>query len=259
MKQAQLVKVLKAYGNTNSEPQRGRIKGQATFALFLANYIGCLDIPADQKYDFWDIDNYIPSIIVGAIRAFEKSEESRIVEFRETYEKEVGHPFYDPTRVYAGSNVHAVLEVEMIKELIHGIMGPQANYLRHDIDALLNAERNLVGMRFAQFQNQVYYVGGLSKIIAECRFKGMSGKFGKTTLRSYAIAGRLMLTFARGSGENEQSVSFVCEEEDLIGLSGGLQSCYTELPIALAMIEDVITKWQTGKSAFKTDKAVALA
>lgn len=258
MKQAQLVNVLKAYGNTNSEPQRGRMRGQATFALYLASYVEHLTIPADQEYDFWDIDNHIPRIIVGAIRAFEKSEEPWIIEFRKTYEKETEQPFYDPTHVYSGNNVAAVLEVEMIKELVHGIMGPRADYLRNNIDALLNAERHVVGLRFAQFEDQVYYVGGMSKIIAKCRFKGMSGKFGATTLRSYAIAGRLMFTFARGSGENEDSVSFVCEEDDLIGLNGGLQSCYAELPIALAMIEDVIANWPSNKSGFKTDKKVAI-
>jgi hypothetical protein len=258
MKQAQLVNVLKAYGNTNSESQRGRMKGQATFALFLASYVERLVIPADQEYDFWDIDNHIPRIIVGAVRAFEKSEEPWIAEFRKAYEKETEHPFYDPTRVYAGNNVGEVLEVEMIKEIIYGIMGPRGVYLRNDVDALLNAERHVVALRFSQFEDQVYYVGGLSKKIAKCRFKGMSGQFGDTTLRSYAIAAILMLTFSRGSGENEDSVSFVCEEDDLIGLNGGLQSCYAELPIALAMIEDVITNWPTSKSCFKTDKKVAI-
>lgn len=258
MKQAQLVNVLKAFGNTNREPKPGRTRDQAIFALFLASYIEKLTIPADAEYDFWHIDNHIPSIIVGAIRAFEKSEEPWIVEFRKTYEKETEHPFYDPTRVYSGNNINEVLEIEMVKGLIYAIMGPRAKHLKHDIDLLLNAERHVIALRFAQFQDQVYHVGGLSKMIAECRFKGMSGQFGETTLRSYAICGRLMFTFARGSGENEDSVNFVCEEDDLIGIGGGLQSCYAELPIALAMIEDVIANWTANKSGFKTDKKVAI-
>jgi len=254
MKQAQLVSVLQDFGNANREPQPGRTKGQATFALFLSKYIAGLKIPHDQEYDFWQIDNHIPSILVGAIRAFEKSEELWIVEFRKTYEKEIEHPFYDPTQVYAGNNVHAALEVSMIQELIYNIT--EAGYLRHEIDVLLNAERNLVGLRFAQFQDQVYHVGGLNKVITECEFKGMSGKFGETTLRSYVMAGRLMFTFSRGSGENESTVSFVCEEDDPVGLGGGLQSCYAELPVAISMIEDVITNWAECKSAFEADKAV---
>lgn len=258
MKQAQLINALKAFGITNREPKPGRTRGQATFALFLASYIEKLTIPADQEYEFWNIDNHIPSIIVGAIRAFEKSEEPWIVEFRKTYEKEIEHPFYDPTRVYAGNNVHEVLEVEAIKSLIRDIMGPKADYLQQNIDLLLNAERHVIALRFAQFQDQVYHVGGLSKIIAKCQFKGMSGKFGETTLRTYAIAGRLIFTFARGNGENEDSVSFVSEDDDPIGISGGLQSCYAELPVALAMIEEVIANWSTNKSYFKIDKMVTI-
>lgn len=258
MKQAELVSALINFNRTHRVSRPGDTRGQATFAMFLATYIDGLSIPADQEYSFWDIDDYIPQIVLGAIRAFEESDELWIADFRSAYEEETELQFTDPTRVSAGNNIHETLTVEMIKNLFRDIMGQRGVYLSHQIDILLNAERHMVMLRFLQFQDQVYNLGGLGEFIAKSSSRGMSGRFGDTSLRSYVIAGRLMLTFSRGVGNDENSVSFVTDDEDLLGIEGGLQSCFASLPEALAMIQDVITNWEASKSSFGDDKAVAI-
>lgn len=258
MKQAELVTALVNFNRDHGVQRRGDIRGQADFAKFLARYIKGLSIPADQQYSFWDIDDYIPEIVIAAIRAFESSDQPWIVEFRRVYKEETDIHFTDPTGVSAGNNIQEVLEVEMIKSLFREIMGQRGDYLSHQIDILLNAERHVVMLRFRQFQDRVYNTGGLGAIISGSRSRGMSGSFGETTLRSYILAGRLMITFARKNNAYEQSVSFVCEEDDLIGITGGLQSCFAVLPDALAMIEDVIIHWDGNRTSFKSDKAVAI-
>lgn len=216
-------------------------------AQFLADYVEKLSIPADQEYDFWRIEESIPAICVGALRAFDE---------------EFGGSTPLSTEVYAGNNLDGSMMIHKLLIIIREVMNDDpayANHLSSEVDALLSAERNMVMLRFRQFQTKVYYHGGLSKIIADSRSRGMTGQFGETTLRSYVMAGRLMFTFARvtleSTGATEPSISFVCDADDLIGLNGGLQSCYAELPVALAMMEDVIKYWDPEKESQYVDDA----
>jgi hypothetical protein len=41
-------------------------KGQQSFAKFLIWYLENMNIPNDEKYDFWDITEYLPEIMVDA-------------------------------------------------------------------------------------------------------------------------------------------------------------------------------------------------
>ncbi|MBI5153242.1 MAG: hypothetical protein HZA36_02175 [Parcubacteria group bacterium] len=60
----------------------------------------------------------------------------------------------------------------------------------------------------------------------------------------------------------EDSVSFVAEDEDLLCLNAGIQSISTDFRTALDMIEDVIRGWSSNskeqKKLYKADKEVAM-
>jgi len=106
----------------------------------------------------------------------------------------------------------------------------------------------LLAQAFIKFTDQVFS-RGLFEVINACNRRGMSGNFGSTQLRSFVTAGRLMLTFARPGEPQEQSVSFVCTDDDPLGLGAGAQSVYTDLPTALDMLAEVATHWPADRHA----------
>lgn len=254
MKKAELVEALSRYADRGTS----RMRGQETLARFLAHYFDNLDIPADQMYDFWDIDSYVPQLLLGAFEMFRTSDDETIRGLRACYEEEVGHPVVDLTDIW-GNGVEQGLTVQSLGYLFQDSIN--ANWMAPQIDVVFNAERHLLHQVFYKFLDRVYR-RGLYEIADECQLKGMSGTFGETTLRTYMIAGRFMLTFAQPGEEREQTVTFICADDNPLGLGAGAQSVYTDLQTAIDMINDVINGWPEDRAAqteiIKADEKVAI-
>ena len=254
MKKAELVRALNRY----ADQSRGRMKGQNTLARFLAHYFYNLEIPADQKKDFWDIDQFIPQLLIGAVEELRSSDEETVLQLRTRYEKELGRLLPDLTDIW-GNGIDQTLTVQGLGYLFQDAM--RADWIADKIDTVFNAQRHLLQQEFYKFLDRVFR-RGLFQMVDESPQTGMSGTFGETTLRTYMIAGRLMLTFACPGVLLEQSVSFVCTDDDPLGLGGGVQSVYTDLQTAIAMINDVITGWPSDRTAqskaFKADDNVSI-
>lgn len=254
MKKAELVEALSRY----ADQRKGSMKGQDVLARFLAHYFSELEIQADQKWDFWDIDLYIPQLLVCAFETFRTSEDETIRQFRALFEEELGRPFTDLTSIW-GNGIDQALTVQALGFLFRDIIG--AEWPAKEIDMVFNAERHLLEQVFYKFLDQVSR-NGLFQIIDESTKRGMSGSFGQITLRTYMMAGRLMLTFARHGEEMEYRVSFVCGDDDALGLGGGTQSVYADLQTAIDMINDVIVGWPDDPSAqaeiFRIDENVSI-
>jgi hypothetical protein len=243
MKKAQLVEALSRY----ADRRMGTMKGQDTLARFLAHYFNDLDIPADQQHDFWDIEIYVPQLLLGAFEVFRTSEDETVRQLRARYEEELGRPFPDLTDIRGnGIDIDQVLTVQSLGYLFRDAIG--ADWMADKIDTVFSAERHLLMQVFYKFLDRVFR-RGLFEIADESPQRGMSGTFGETTLRTYMVAGRFMLTFARPGEQMEHSVSFVCGDDDPLGLGGGVQSVYTDLQTAIAMINDVMAGWPEGRSA----------
>ena len=149
--------------------------------------------------------------------------------------------------------------VQTVREIFSKVIGAQ--WIEGELDAVLNAERHILRLAFFRFLNSVFSKG-LFDVIDSSSKRGMSGKFGNTTLRSFVVAGRMMLTFSRKYGDDEHTISYVLPDDDPHGLGAGLQSLYTDLQVAIEMIDDVILNWPSGekhqKKAFKPDKNVSI-
>ncbi len=248
MKKAELVEALRTYAERGAEVTNGR----DDMARFLAGYIGNLDIPADQKWDFWHIDHHIPQLVLGAF------EDKTAWQFRMRYEDVSGRTTTSPTDIY-GSGVQQSLFVQDLGYMLKDALG--LDWLADKIDTVFNAERHLLQQVFYKFLSHVFQ-RGLFRVVDESPKRGMSGTFGETTLRTFVIAGRMMLTFARSGERAEQNVSFVCGDDDALGLGSGVQSVYTDLQTAIAMINDVINAWPEDSSAqaeiFTADEKVSI-
>lgn len=238
MKKSELVSALRSY----VERQQGRARGQNTLAAYFAQYFDKLDIPADTRFDHWEIDNRIAQLLVAAIEEFRTSQAIPIRGIREIYEMEVGHPMPDLTDI-TGDGLEQALTVQMLGFLFTDVTGQE--WVSSQIDQVFNAQRYLLMQRVYVFVAKVY-TKGLAKFIDDTQERGMSGEFGETTVRTYYIAGRQMITFARPNaveGYEEHSLSLLCEEGDPLAMGIGSQSIFTDFDTALAMIDDVIINW----------------
>jgi hypothetical protein len=81
----------------------------------------------------------------------------------------------------------------------------------------------------------------LWKQVNECGHSGMSGVFGKTELRTFATAGRIMFSFWSGKDQ----ITFVGDESDYTRT--GLQSMNCSVDMAKFIVQEVIDNWEASK------------
>ncbi len=238
MKKSDLVAALRDF----AEQQCGRSRGQNVLAYYFAYWFDRLEISADQQYDFWEIDNRIAQLLVSAVEELLISESSPIKRLREMYELETEHSIPDPMDI-TGDGIDQALFVQSLGFLFHDVTAQ--NWISGQIGQVFNAQRHLLMQRVYVFVDKVY-TRGLAKFIHDTQERGMSGTVGETTIRTYYVAGRQLITFARPSTDEakaEHSMTLICGEDDPLALGIGTQSIFTDFQTALAMLDDVITNW----------------
>lgn len=77
--------------------------------------------------------------------------------------------------------------------------------------------------------------------VNKCKHSGMSGVFGKTELRTFATAGRIMFSFWSGTDQ----ITFVGDESDYTRT--GLQSMNCSVDMAKFIVQEVIDNWEASK------------
>lgn len=227
--------IVKLLSFSESNPQW---RGQATFARYLAVFLESLDIPADSIYDFWRIEPYLTDICVDAFEQLRTSTKPVIVDFRKRYEEETEHPVPNLLDLGESDILHQGHAVQVtLGFMLANVL--DSEYIGRDIDAYCNAQKYVLQQTFDKFLCHVYR-NGMFDIIKDCDERGMSAKFGNTTLRTYIMAGRIMFTFAR---KEDDQVTFIAEDGDPLCYSAGLQSLNVNFRSALDLIEDVIKHW----------------
>lgn len=253
-------------------------KGQKTFALFLARYLDNLEIPSDEKYDFWDIKPYLPELLVAAFESLRTNDEEWVVEYRNKYEQDTGHEVPNITDIGEGSIFARQSAIQTtLGFMMRDVMGERGGWIENQIDKYCNAQDHVLKQTMDKFLRRVWWQG-MYKMVAKNSSGGMSGKFGETDLRTFRSGGRIMFTFARRhKGKTgiyfggklvetlpyeEDSVSFVADDSDPLALGTGLQSLETTFRTALDMIEDVISNWPDSQKKrekiYATSKDVSL-
>lgn len=263
-------------GAYEAEKRRG-MSGKLVLAQFFLYYFTKLVIPHDEKYDFWDIRPYLSKLFVDAFEELRTGSDIEIVSFRGKYEKEIGGEI--PNILDAGDGndlLKQISSVMNISSVVKDIFKGDSFSLQ--IEAYCRAQFTVIEQTFDNFLRRVFR-NGMHSIIKVCLKSGMSGKFGKTELRTFTSAGRIMFTFARRKrGKTfiygpdnkvievlpyqEQSISFVAEDGDPLCLGAGIQSVFCDFFTALNMINDVIKNWpadsETQWASYKADKDVSM-
>jgi len=280
----ELVESLRKYCATYdievSARRRVDCRGQKTLAAFLADYFEKLNIPSDEKYDFWSIDDYLPKLLVAAFETLRTSDEEWVVGYRQKFERESEHKVPNITDLKDGSTFDMFdrsSDVQTLGFMMRDLMGERGERIKSDIDKYCNAQHYVLKQTMDKFLRRVWW-RGMYEMTNRCRVSGMSGKFSETELRTFVTGGRVMLTFARRKegrtgvylgGElveelpyQEDDVSFVGDDSDPLGLGTGLQSLHADLRTAQDMIEDVINNWpeneEEREKVYKVDKKVSI-
>jgi hypothetical protein len=238
---------------------RGEIRagGEVAFAQFFHWWLCNLTIPSDEKYDFFNIDPYLPQLAVNAWEEMRTGNDDLAPHYREKYESSTRRSMVNLMDV-----VENILEqfygITVIRYVLVAVVGER--WIEAKVEAYCQAQSLALQGTFDKFLRLVYS-RGLFEIIQVDSASGMKGKFGSTELRTFVMAGRTMFTFARPKKKgNEVSISFVAGDNDALGLEAGIQSIDANLPTAFNMIEDVIARWPKTKleqeAIFKGSKNV---
>lgn len=282
MHKKELVEALRRHVYGVDVGPRGLWRGQKPFALFLAEYLERLHISHDEKYEHWDIDNYLPELLVAAFETLRTSNEEWVVYYRQKYEQDTEHKVPNITDIEEGG-MHVMLDRSLaVQTTLGGLMKDvigeaRGSWIESEIDKYCNAQVYVLQQTMDKFLRRVWWQG-MYEMADKCKVPGMSGKFGETQLRTRIMAGRVMFTFARRKegktgiylgGElvdtlpyQEDSVSFVADDSDPLALGTGLQSTDADFRTALDMIEDVIKVWPNNekerKKVYRADRKISM-
>jgi hypothetical protein len=176
---------------------------------------------------------------------------------------------------------HVTHDLARLMPILAGRCG--GSWLERDLESTFQAQSTVIDHAWRRFVRECYRPIA-AKIKAESH-RGNSGLFGRTTLRSYVMAGRIMFTFARAPErqsddphENamymaakrfgkfadgrpfieraEQSISFVGDDSDMTGCRSGMNYPNTPYAECVAMINDVTDNWKPDQ--FVEDRRVSL-
>jgi hypothetical protein len=227
------------------------MRGEEHLLAHYIHYFRKTEIAADAKYDFWDLEAYLPQLMLDGFRDLLVSDDPVTVRIREQLESESILQLGDPSLIGAIPASDQVLWIQTVDAILRGVGIHEVTCSK--VEALFMAEVRMVELAFRRFVQDVFSAG-LFEIINGGTSAGMSGTFGTdldtpTTLRTFMTGGRTMFTFACDVGSHEESITFVGTEDDPLLLGAGLQSVQTDLTTALKMFDTVRTCWPSGSEA----------
>ena len=209
--------------------------GKPEYARELLEYINSLELQGGEINRHW-AESYLPQIILGMAydqrrrRNAELPYKADLLDAPDTYEA-----FHrESERSDIASVILDVTSSEVVPEIV---------------DKLLRADFHAITAKFVQFAQETYHRGGMRQKIIDTIDQDhrpmMSGTFGMTQFGSLVSGGRVMLTLIRkdSKGYDAGLISFVIDEDDRLGITGGLQAHYADTPTAFSMIDDVINGW----------------
>lgn len=221
--------------------------GKSGCARELLEYIDRLELQGDEMNRCWT-ESYLPQIILGMVydqrrrRNAELPYKAKLLDAPDSYEA-----------------FHRESERNDIASVILDITGSEV--VPEIVDKLLRADHHAITAKFVQFAQEAYDRGGLRKkiilTVTRDRRPMMSGMFGTTQLTSFVSGGRVLLTLSRKTAEGYDIgiVSFVVDEDDHLGITGGLHGLYADIPTAYSMFDDVINGWVKQPESLKASTA----
>jgi|GEM_PF-4393077 len=239
MKKQEFMQKLREY---ISNPPSWTLGGCVGFARRLEEYIETVEPTSGENRRTWT-ESYLPQIIMRMTYDERRQRGSHVTDIQDSYE------------MFQRSD-----ERDNSAFALKDITG--SDVIPEIVDKLLRADHHVITAKFIQFAQETYDRGGLyQKIIDTFNNEGrpmMTGMFGTTLLSSLVGGGRVMLTFQRKDtkGYDVGLISFVIDDDDRQGITGGLSAQYADALMALSFIDEVMTNWQKQSKQFTASKAL---
>lgn len=132
--------------------------GQKAFATFLIHYLTNLHIPHDEKYDHWDIEHYLPELMVDAFEQLRTSTDEVIVPFRKAYEDEACQNVPNITDLGASNILEQSSAIQTtLGFLLREVTGQ--DLVATQIDTYCKAQMYVLQQTFDKFLRRVYRQG----------------------------------------------------------------------------------------------------
>lgn len=235
MNHQQLISKLEQYLRNPSKPSRGDVE----LAQYLLHFF--VNRPA-EKDDKSSILNNLCIYVVEAFDQLRQGQDAQTAAYRKAYLQAVNAYEVPYLTEVSFSDFERLATINQVSRLMTEITSD--SWVGQDIESYLMAQDKVIHQKIRAFINQVYFHGLQARIDASS-WRGMSGSFGNTELRSLVAAGRIMVTFARKTDDGDE------DSVTLIGREGGpylnLQSTYASFSLALDMIDEVISNWPTDR------------
>lgn len=211
------------------------------FARELADYIENLGQTPGEDQRTWAM-SYLPQIIMMMTYDQRRRRGSHVTDIQDSYEMFQR----SDERGNCASALKDITGSDVIPEIV---------------DKVLRADHHVIMAKYLQFAQETYDRGGLRQKIIDKLDKDrrpmMTGMFGTTRLSSLVSGGRVMLTFHRKDGIYDVGLfTFVIDDDDCSGITGGLTSQYADALLALSMIDEVMTNWSKRSRWFKGSSAL---
>ncbi len=223
-------------------------RGERMLAGMIANYLSGPEIPAEDPYGNWYV--HLDDHLVDAHVEFQTL--PKWEGWRVQYKLETGEDVPDLEHLHVGG-LHRLLVCRDLSRLCSLLAGDRGgDWLRGRLEERFNAQRTCVDQAWRRFVRTCYRQL-MPRIKAESH-RGNKGRFGYTTLMTYAMAGRVMFTFTRDDGEQ---LTYVADDPDMYGCRSGANATSTPYADCVSMINDVVDHWQMADLAPDTEVRIA--
>lgn len=237
MNKDQMVEKLQRYSYKN----QSRAEAQRTLARYFAWYFKNIDIAQDRRHGWWSIESRLPQLLFCALVDLYEAPDEILKAFREDYELAAGHGMPHLTSGYTNHNEYLIRDV---KNVFLDILTSAAGHkFCIEFDQLMGAQKQLLNQVAYEFITRVYR-RGLYELISS-RGPRYQARSGGTILRTFTTGVGLVFSF---STDEESRTTFVCEEDDPLGLGIRLHSMTTDTLSAVAMVSAFIAAWPGDKA-----------
>lgn len=233
------------YKRPDFEPE---YRGDRLLAGALAKYFFDEAIPGDTIGINWYHD--LCSHLVDAFEEFRTHDKWQ--ELRTAYRINTDNEIPDLVNIHINGS-HRSLAARQVARLVTALAGKEEVWLQPKLEAYFEAQQTCIDQAWERFV-RVGYRQLMPRIKAESH-RGNKGDFGKTTLMTYAMAGRVMFTFLRGK-DGGPTITYVADDSDMYGVRSGNNFTSTPFMTCVEMIHEVSDGWNMKK--MKADTKIGM-
>lgn len=229
---AQFIKILKKFASGGQTQWRG----EAALLHAFAEWLEASPVPSTSIGLVWHRD--LPYLLDEAFVDFRKL--PRFAKLRVDYQEEVGDEIPSLTNIHEGGLGRGLVVSSLsrtIARLYTESSGHDGVWLENQCESYWQAQWGVVSQAWKRFLWKCYRPY-MARYAAQSH-SGDAGVFGRTELRIFGCAGRVLFTFSAG----DDQITYVADDSDMFGNRAGPNTSTTPYQKCVTMIDEITEKW----------------